>query len=793
MALPFIFAGDTTAYGAYLDANFAVVGAMGITPCTAVGTNTITLTPAPGTPTVGSYANYQVFGFIAAASTTGSVTVAVGGLGAFPVYQTGSATAQAGSGALTIGVYYQIAYNSALNGALGGFQIVNGAINGSPYFSVKQWGAVGNGTTNDTAALTAAVASGLNIFFPAGEYGFNPTTTTALTVSTAGQQLAGMGGDASRIVKWGNGVLVDLEGDSCGLSGLSFIGQFQRALMISNGWLNAAAPTVVDTTTNLTIGATSVGVTNSPVATSLNAIRSRGAGLDGINWMEGTSPIWTEVSATYAARWGFNGTGAAIDRSGMVGLNISTAFCGNGAQAGGGGFNIACQNACVTFSKAFGNFGPGYAIGTDGTNTSEFNRWKIYDELNGTSNSAVNAWVMSTAYTTNTVVSNTWTIATTTSGSVNAGTLAVPVVSGLHVPNGTAIVIAGAGPGGANFRTLVLSGGGTNTITLEFPTSTTVNNAAVSGSAAGLFVATNSATSGATPPTVATGTVSDGTVTWQARDGNAVEMLIGRQNEFDAVFLSGPAVVSTSYSAGSFNNLFGTAQPNVWFNAEVLRATQRISISQFMRYADPVYVAAQATTNQSLDLEAPIPGSPSVFRLRGPGTSSQTTASIVGGDATGQEDPVSNVPIALSGPTLAGARAGLFLSSISVGGRVNPLSGAALTGNYDFSSSGLSGGAVDASEADTYLFDTTGGNLTMNIRAGGTGAVPGRKIEIIKTDTGANHVTVSGTGNYITAAGSNTQSALSGITITASACSCIFELVSLTLGSGSTPLWIRRQ
>lgn len=99
------------------------VGLLTVVPCTATGTNAIALAPNGFTATQSSYANYQLYSFIAANSSTGSVTVNVNSIGALNLYQTDGAT-QAGSGSIVAGAYYIISYNSALNSNAGGFQLV---------------------------------------------------------------------------------------------------------------------------------------------------------------------------------------------------------------------------------------------------------------------------------------------------------------------------------------------------------------------------------------------------------------------------------------------------------------------------------------------------------------------------------------------------------------------------------------------------------------------------------------------------------------------------------------------
>lgn len=84
MAFPTIF-NNLAAGGqplSLVDAMFSVVGGMGLIQCTASGTNTIVLTPITNMPTVSSYTNYQLFGFVGAATNTGATTVNISGLGA---------------------------------------------------------------------------------------------------------------------------------------------------------------------------------------------------------------------------------------------------------------------------------------------------------------------------------------------------------------------------------------------------------------------------------------------------------------------------------------------------------------------------------------------------------------------------------------------------------------------------------------------------------------------------------------------------------------------------------------
>jgi len=86
------------------------------------------------------------------------------------------------------------------------------------WFNVKTYGAVGNGSKDDTAAIQAALdaataAKGGTVYFPAGTYMVTPTSTgAALTVGGDNIRLVGAGSKASTLVKGANGILLRMSG-----------------------------------------------------------------------------------------------------------------------------------------------------------------------------------------------------------------------------------------------------------------------------------------------------------------------------------------------------------------------------------------------------------------------------------------------------------------------------------------------------------------------------------------------------------------------------------------------------
>lgn len=109
------------------DQSLADVGLLGTIPCTASGTNIITLTPNASAfaPTILTYSNYLAFSFVAVNTSTGMVTAKVGSLGALNVYLADGVT-QATTGNVLINALYTITYASNLNSGAGGFYIDSG-------------------------------------------------------------------------------------------------------------------------------------------------------------------------------------------------------------------------------------------------------------------------------------------------------------------------------------------------------------------------------------------------------------------------------------------------------------------------------------------------------------------------------------------------------------------------------------------------------------------------------------------------------------------------------------------
>jgi hypothetical protein len=105
---------------ALFDAMFNQVAQMVAIPCTAAGTNAITLTPIGNAPALTSYQNFSSFRFVAVATSTTPVTAQYQSLASLPVYLADGLT-QASTGAVVIGQEYLLVFAQFLNGGVGGF------------------------------------------------------------------------------------------------------------------------------------------------------------------------------------------------------------------------------------------------------------------------------------------------------------------------------------------------------------------------------------------------------------------------------------------------------------------------------------------------------------------------------------------------------------------------------------------------------------------------------------------------------------------------------------------------
>lgn len=170
------------------DQSLSDMGLLGALPCSATGTNAIALTllTAAFPPNVTAYSNYLLFSFVAAATSTGSITINVASLGALPLYKS-DATTQTGAGDILIRSMYHVSYNSALNSGNGGFQLLN----------VSQQSAGGAGLVQVTTA-SQAIAAGT----PAVAVNRASPVTTALSLPTVASQ----SGLALSIFDWSTGV-----------------------------------------------------------------------------------------------------------------------------------------------------------------------------------------------------------------------------------------------------------------------------------------------------------------------------------------------------------------------------------------------------------------------------------------------------------------------------------------------------------------------------------------------------------------------------------------------------------
>jgi microcystin-dependent protein len=91
-----------------------------VLPCAAAGSNNIVLTPQTFVPNLPGYGFFNLFSFVAAASSSAPVFAQYGALASLPVYLNDGVT-QAGNGSVTGGAPYFLMFSAALNSGNGGF------------------------------------------------------------------------------------------------------------------------------------------------------------------------------------------------------------------------------------------------------------------------------------------------------------------------------------------------------------------------------------------------------------------------------------------------------------------------------------------------------------------------------------------------------------------------------------------------------------------------------------------------------------------------------------------------
>ncbi|HEV2402807.1 MAG TPA: glycosyl hydrolase family 28-related protein [Candidatus Saccharimonadales bacterium] len=104
----------------------------------------------------------------------------------------------------------------------------NAVHKGDLVFNVKDYGAKGDGSTDDTASIQSAInvvqtAGGGVVYFPAGTYLVTPTSAPALSITGANTLLVGADRKASVLKKNGNGIMLSMSGSSSDISGATHV------------------------------------------------------------------------------------------------------------------------------------------------------------------------------------------------------------------------------------------------------------------------------------------------------------------------------------------------------------------------------------------------------------------------------------------------------------------------------------------------------------------------------------------------------------------------------------------
>ena len=153
-----LFSNLTNPTGPELDNNFLAYAVFGTIPCSASGTNNLTLTQNSNTPTLSELTDGIQFSALAAGTNTTTVTANVSGFGVLNVYKDSLAGPVALSGGeLISGNAFTLRYDSTLNSGNGGYRIyTNTEYGGGTITSNVVVAAGGFGATLASTGLSGA-------------------------------------------------------------------------------------------------------------------------------------------------------------------------------------------------------------------------------------------------------------------------------------------------------------------------------------------------------------------------------------------------------------------------------------------------------------------------------------------------------------------------------------------------------------------------------------------------------------------------------------------------------------
>lgn len=245
----------------------------------------------------------------------------------------------------------------------------------SQYVSVKDFGAVGNGSANDTAAIQAAINTGKPVIFPSGTYLSGP-----LTQNTTGQRFYANG--QVTIAKNANGTLFTATGAYVELNGLQFVGTGYTGDNIDISGNHARI-----------LNCSSYGTPGVPVrlrgshneifgtSGSFSTTDTTSAGYDIVIGTDGVATLYHYLSGIYTSQATggikFIDTGGQSVVGGQFGkLTITVGSSGYIAGCNAGQYTSCRINGVVSIGQSNGSFstcqfsGPSVTIETGGTNVN---------------------------------------------------------------------------------------------------------------------------------------------------------------------------------------------------------------------------------------------------------------------------------------------------------------------------------------------------------------------------------------------------------------------------------------